>query len=173
MADTRQYNFRMTINGEDSFEVLRFTHDPARFHPGSGTNVYSDSLDGDRSSLHVLCNVIEAQKTMLFIKRSDLVTVKLVETYLQNKRLDRVFFVATETANEGRTTRWVASLDLKNVSIVGLKARQQVGVLPSGERILGDLVNLRADGAVERDYDAQGNPELRPEERRTLSNEPN
>jgi hypothetical protein len=101
---------------------------------------------------------------MLFMKRSDLVTVKLVETYLQNKPLNRVFFVATETTNGGKTTRWVASLDLKNVSIVGLKARQQVGVLPGGERLLIDLVSLRANGAFERKFDAQGNPEPRPDE---------
>jgi hypothetical protein len=172
MADTTQYNFQMTIDGEDSFEVLRFGHDPAGFHAGSTKDVYSDSLNGDRFSLHVLCNVIEAQKTMLFMKRSDVVTVKLVETYLQNKTLDHIFFVATETTNAGRTTRWVASLDLKNVSIAGLKTRQQVGVLPGGERVLIDLVNLRANGAFERDYDSQGNPELRPEERAALYNQP-
>ncbi len=173
MADTRQYNFRMTIDGEDSFEVYRFSHDPAGFHSGSGTDRYSDSLDSDRFSLHVLFNVIEAQKTMLFMKRSDLVTVRLVETYLQNKTLDHIFFAATETASESKSTRWVATLDLKNVSIVGLKTRQQLGVLPGGDRLLVDVVNLRANGAFERDYDAKGNPELRPEERKALYNQPN
>jgi hypothetical protein len=172
MADTRQYNFQMTIDGEDTFEVYRFTHDPLRFHSGSGTDQYSDSINGDRFSLHVLCNVIEAQKTMLFVKRSDLVTVRLVETYLQNKTLDRIFFVATETASESKTTRWVASLDMKNVSIVGLKTRQQIGALPGGDRLLVDVVNLRANGAFERDYDAKGNPELRPEESKALYNQP-
>ena len=108
---------------------------------------------------------------MLFTKRSDLVTVKLLEMYLQKKPTQRVFLVATETTNEGKTTRCVACLDMKNVSIVSLKTRQQVGVLPSGEQLLLDLVSLRADYAFERDYDAQGNPELRPDERRVYNNE--
>src|SRR5207302_328726 len=110
-------------------------YDPAGFHPGSGTDANSDSLNRTRLSLQVLCSVIEAQKTMFFTKRSDLVTVRLLETYLQKKTLERIFFVATETVNETRTSTWVAALDLKDVSIVDLRTRQLVGVLPSGERL--------------------------------------
>jgi hypothetical protein len=169
MAVTTQYNFVMSIEPEgleslEDFEILRFTYDPAGFHAGHVHDEYLDSLNGDRDSLHVLCQVIEAQKTLLFIKRTDLVTVKLLEMYLQKKPLQRVFLVATETTNGGKTTRWVACLDLKNVSIVGLKTRQKVTVLPNGEPYLIDLVSMRADEAFERDYDAQGNPARRPDE---------
>lgn len=171
MGDTMQYSFRMNIDGEDSFEVLRFGYDPAGFHAGSGADANSDSISGTRLSLQVLCNVIEAQKTMLFAKRSDLVTVRLVESYLQKKSLEHIFFVATETANKSRTSTWVAALNLKDVSIVDLKARQNFGVLPNGERLLLDLVSLRATTAAERDYDSRGAPELKLEELRRLNNQ--
>src|SRR3954467_2678369 len=103
MADARQYKFVMNIEGEKSFEVYRFTFDAGGFHAGTGANAVADSNNGDRWSLPVLFNAIEDSKTMLFSKRSDLVTVKLVEYYMQNKTLDRILFVATETSNEGRT----------------------------------------------------------------------
>jgi hypothetical protein len=164
MADTVQYNFVMTIDGEDAFEVYRFGYDFAGFEANSN----SDSLNRARPTLQILCSVIEARQTMLFTKRSDHVTVRLVETYYQKKTLDRVFLVATETVNKTRTTTWVAALDLKNVSIVDLKTRQQVGVLPNGERLLIDVVALRANEAFERDYDERGNPQLRYEERKAL-----
>jgi type VI protein secretion system component Hcp len=160
MSDTVQTNFVMTIDGEDTFEVYRFGYD----------STYLNS-PGSRFSLQLLCNMIEERKTMVFTKRSDLITVRLVEAYYQKKTLDRVFFVVTQTVNKTRTTTWVAAVDLKDVSIVDLKTRQQVGVLPSGERLLIDVVSLRANGAFERDYDERGNPELKIEERKALYNQ--
>jgi hypothetical protein len=160
MSDTVRTNFVMTINGEDAFEVYRFSFD----------STYLNS-SGSRFGLQLLCNMIEERKTMVFTKRSDLITVRLAETYYQKITLDRVDFVVTETVNETRTTTWVAALNLKDVSIVDLKTRQQVGVLPNGERLLIDVVTLRANGAFERDYDERGNSELKPEERRALYNE--
>jgi type VI protein secretion system component Hcp len=174
MSDTMRYNFRMNIDGEDSFEVYRFGFDPAGFHERSSVEglANSDSLNVSRFGLQVLCSMIEAQKTMLFTKPSDLVTVRLVETFLQNKTLDHISFVAIETANEAKTTSWVAVLNLKDVSIAGLKTRQQVGVLPNGQRLLVDVVSLRAGEAAERDYDSHSRPELKLEELRRLNNEP-
>jgi hypothetical protein len=171
MADATQFNFRMNIDGEDSFEVYRFGFDPAGFHPGSGSEANSDSINVSRFRLQSLCSMIEMQKTMLFTKRSDLVTVGLLESYLKKLTLEHILFVVTETAHASRTTAWVAALNLQNVSITGLKARQQLGVLPGGERLLMDFVWLRAEGAVERDYDAKGRPELKLEELRTLNNQ--
>src|SRR5262245_1647619 len=82
MADTKQYNFVMTIPGEDAFEVLRFGFDRAGFHARSIWEAESDSLHQPRSNLQILCSVIEAQKTMLFTRMSDLTTIRLVETFL-------------------------------------------------------------------------------------------
>jgi hypothetical protein len=160
MADTTQYNFVMNIDGEDAFEVLRFGFDRAGFHAGSIWEAESDSLHQPRSNLQILCSVIEAQKTMLFTRMSDLTTIRLVETFLQKKTLDRIFFVVTETANGARTPTWVAALNLTNVSIVDLRTRQLAGVLPGGQRLLIDVVSLRANEASERDYDSQGIPQL-------------
>jgi hypothetical protein len=84
--------------------------------------------------------------------------------YYQKKTLDRAFFVATETVKATKTTTWVASLDLKEVSIVDLRTRQRIGASPSGEPILINVVQLRANRAFERDCDARGNPELKTEE---------
>src|SRR5262249_46619461 len=105
MSDTVQTNFRMTIDGEDTFEVYRFGYD----------STYLNS-PGSRFGQQLLCNLIEERKTMVFTRRSDLITVRLVEVYYQKKALDRVSFVVTETANNTRTTTWVASLDLRDVS---------------------------------------------------------
>jgi hypothetical protein len=160
MSDTLQTNFYMTINGEDTFEVYRFGYD----------STYLNAR-GSRFSLQLLCNMIEERKTMVFTKRSDLITVRLMEAYYQKKTLDRVSFVVTETANKGRTTTWVASLNLEDVSVVDLQTRQLVGVLPGGEHLLIDVVSLRANGAFERDYDERGNPELKIEERKALYNQ--
>jgi hypothetical protein len=173
MSDAMRYNFRMTIDGEDTFEVYRFGFDTAGFHAGSSVagTANSDSIDGTRFGLQVLCSMVEDQKTMLFIKPSDLATVRLVETYLQKKTLEHIFFVVIETANEARTTSWVAALNLRDVTIVDLKTRQQVGVLPNGQRLLIDVVSLRAGGVAERDYDSQSRPELKLEEIRRLNNE--
>src|SRR5262249_7489124 len=107
MSDTVRTNFVMTIDGEDTFEVYRF----------SSYSTYLNSA-GSRFGLQLLCNMIEERRTMAFTKRSDLITVRLVEAYYQKKTLDRVFFVVTETVNETRTTTWVAALDLKDVSIM-------------------------------------------------------
>lgn len=171
MADAMQYNFRMNIEGEDSFEVYRFGFDPAGFHPGSAWDANSDSIQATRFGLQTLCSMIEAQKTMFFTKRSDLVTVRLLETYLKKLTINRIFFVVTETAHASRTTAWVAAVNMQNVSITDLKTRQQIGVLPGGERLLIDVVTLQTAGAFERDYDSKGRPELRLEELRTLNNQ--
>jgi hypothetical protein len=171
MSEKMSYKFRMNIDGEDSFEVYRFGYDPAGFHPFSLTDGNSDSSNLTRFSLQVLCSMIETYKTMLFVKRSDLVTVKLVESYLQKKTLDHMLFVAIETANEARTTSWVAGVNLSNVSITDLKTRQKIGVLPDGESLLIDVVTLRANEVSERDYDSKGRPELKLEEMRRLNNQ--
>lgn len=171
MADAMQYNFRMNIEGEDSFEVYRFGFDPAGFHPGSASDANSDSIKATRFGLQTLCSMIEVQKTMFFTKRSDIVTVRLLDSYLKKLTLDRILFVVTETANASRTTAWVAAVNMQNVTISDLKTRQQAGVLPGGERLLIDVVTLQTGKAFERDYDTKGRPELRLEELRTLNNQ--
>jgi len=172
MSDTMQYDFQMIIDGEKAFDVYRFGYDPAGFHGGMGGYDpsrfgggfgpihNSDSLQGTRFSLQVLCSVIEARKTMLLTKPSDLVTVGLVETYLQKKTLDHIWFAAIETANGTRTKSWVAMLNLRNVSIVNLWTRQPVSIPVLGEPILVDWVHLRASEAFEQNYDSQDYPIL-------------
>jgi hypothetical protein len=164
IADNKQYTFRMQVAGESVFEVYRFGWDPKGYHDEPKEGARSDSLNasflGERSRLQLLCSMVETTKTMLFTKPSDLVTVRLVELYLQKQKLDHVFFTVNESVNKGRTTRWVASLFMKNVSIANLKTRQQIGwpgVLP----IVSDLVTLEADELFNRSYDSEGNPELK------------
>ncbi len=171
MSETKHYNYRMSIDGEDSFEVYRFGFDPAGFHSGGDGQANSDSINVSRLGLQVLCTMIEDQKTMLFTKPSDLVTVRLLETFLKKETLEHITFVAVESVNGKRTSTWVAALNLRDVSIMNLKTRVQVGITPWGERLVLDVVYLKAKEAAERDYDSRGLPELKLDELRTLNNQ--
>lgn len=145
MAKNAEYEFHMKIAGEKVFEVYRFGWDPNGFR--STYDIFSDSTNasimGDSiRGLQTLCSLIESRKTMLFNKRSDLVTVRLVEAYLKKQTLDEIFFTVKEEFNGRRTPGFVASLFMKKVSIENLIARQQYG-LPFDFPV--DWVTLRAD----------------------------
>ena len=81
MADTKQYDFKMSFTGESPFDVFRFGWDPKGFHDEPKEGAQSDSLTatflGKRYSLQLLCSMVDSQQTMLISKRSDLVTVRL------------------------------------------------------------------------------------------------
>jgi type VI protein secretion system component Hcp len=149
-ASDSVYDARMSISGEQgSFEVYRYSWNTNGFGA-------EDSHNSPGFLLQTLCSRIAQMKTMLFTKQSDLVTVGLVEAYSQRKTLDTIDFAARETTNKKRTPVWVASLTLKNVSIVNLKTRQQVGPEVLGLRFLLDWVALEAKEVWHRDYDSEG-----------------
>jgi hypothetical protein len=155
------YDFQMQIDGEEPFDVYRFGWDPKGFHDEPRVGAESDSLTagflGRRKGLQTLCGMIETMNTMLFIKPSDLVTVRLVELYLRNQTLDHLSFIVTEVVTGRRTTNWVASLSLKDVSIVNLWTRQRTS-FPGLAPLLIDRVALQADKAFPLNFALEETP---------------
>jgi hypothetical protein len=165
--------FRMTIDGEKIFDVIRFGADPTSFSP-AGIDPAADSFNsGLAGGAAQIFDFIAYRKMMLLMKLSDLATVRLVETYHRHQTIGHIFFVAVVKGKDEKSTHWAASMHLYDVTITDLKTR-----LPLDYSFFGvvegtlqyDLVALQAGKVEIRAYDSQGLPLLTPEEQRRLNN---
>jgi len=153
---TETLDFRVNWEGEKAFDAMSFGFSP-------GQMLFSASANG--IDVKWMADKVANQKTMVFTKYSDLVTVGLLDAFHKKTVIKNITMVVLRTLNE-KTTHFWTILNFQKALIKSLQFRVPSPFAP----VMGpmDTVTIEAEDVNIQSFDFNGHLNLSPRDRRVL-----